>query len=253
MALQPIRRGIAFLLNMDAAAWRALLVTLVMFGGVGVIFLFGASLFGLESESSIRQWMSLAHDLGPWALPATVVGFTLFAMLGVPQFVLIAAAVVAFGPWTGFAYSWIGNLLACAVGFYAGRLIGADVIRQRAGPGVNRFMARIAKNGFITCALVRLIPSAPFMVVNMAAGVTGMRFRDFIGGTALGSIPKIALTAFAGNAILKVMSGGGVGYWIALGATAVFWIGAGLWVRRWVKQDEARNPADPADAAPPVG
>ena len=48
---------------------------------------------------------------GPWALAAAVGGFTVLAFLGVPQFVLVAAAVVAFGPWTGFLYSWVGNLV----------------------------------------------------------------------------------------------------------------------------------------------
>ncbi len=61
---------------------------------------------------------------GPWALPAAVGGFAVMAFLGVPQFVLIAAAVVAFGPWTGFAYSWIGTLVSALVGFALGRQLG---------------------------------------------------------------------------------------------------------------------------------
>ena len=49
--------------------------------------------------------------------------------------------------------------------------------------------------------------SAPFIVVNMAAGVTPMRVLDFVAGTALGIVPKIALTAFAGNSIARAMRG----------------------------------------------
>ena len=37
-----------------------------------------------------------------------------------------------------------------------------------------------------------------------------MRFRDFVGGTAVGIIPKIALTAFAGNSMVQVLRGGGL-------------------------------------------
>ena len=60
-------------------------------------------------------------------------------------------------------------------------------------------MKLIGKNGFMASLIVRLVPSAPFIVVNMAAGVTPMKVRDFVAGTAIGIIPKIALTAFAGG------------------------------------------------------
>ena len=37
----------------------------------------------------------------------------------------------------------------------------------------------VGRNGFLASLIVRLVPSAPFIVVNMAAGVTPMRLRDF--------------------------------------------------------------------------
>ena len=98
-----LRRVIDFFTNMDARAWRTVAVSFVLFGGVGVVFLFGAQLLGLNGEVTVEQWLSAAH--GPWALPVAVGAFAALAFIGVPQFVLIAAAVVAFGPWTGFAYS----------------------------------------------------------------------------------------------------------------------------------------------------
>ena len=39
-----MRRLFAFLSNMDAKAWRALAISFVLFGGVGLVFLFGAQL-----------------------------------------------------------------------------------------------------------------------------------------------------------------------------------------------------------------
>ena len=111
---------------------------------------------------------------------------------------MIAAAVVAFGPFAGAAYSWIGTMVSALVGFYLGRAAGARVLERFSGDGVKRFTRLVGQNGFLASLIVRLVPSAPFIVVNMAAGVTPMRLRDFAAGTALGIIPKIALTAFAG-------------------------------------------------------
>jgi uncharacterized membrane protein YdjX (TVP38/TMEM64 family) len=175
---------------------------------------------------------------GPAALPVAVAGFSVLAFLGVPQFVLIAAAVVAFGPWAGFAYSWIGTEVSSIIGFFIGRRFGARVLRDYAGKGVNGFMELVGENGFLASLIVRLVPSAPFIVVNMAAGVTPMRFTAFAFGTAIGIIPKIALTAFAGHAVVKGLNGGltSGGGWMTLAGAALLWIASGLAARSWLRR-----------------
>ena len=231
------RRLIDFFTNMDARAWRTVAVSFVLFGGVGVVFLFGAQMLGLNGEVAVEHWLSAAH--GPWALPVAVGAFAALAFVGVPQFVLIAAAVVAFGPWTGFAYSWIGTLVSSLVGFWLGRTFGGRLLRDLAGDGVAKFMKLIGKNGFLASLIVRLVPSAPFIVVNMAAGVTPMKLRDFAAGTAVGIIPKIALTAFAGNSIVQALKGGGQRHIVMLVIAVVVWIVCGLAARAWLKSREA--------------
>jgi uncharacterized membrane protein YdjX (TVP38/TMEM64 family) len=231
-----LRRLIDFFTNMDARAWRTVAVSFVLFGGVGVVFLFGAQLLGLNGEVTVEQWLGAAH--GPWALPVAVGAFAALAFIGVPQFVLIAAAVVAFGPWTGFAYSWIGTLVSSLVGFWLGRTFGGRLLQDLAGDGVAKFMKLIGKNGFLASLIVRLVPSAPFIVVNMAAGVTPMKLRDFAAGTAVGIVPKIALTAFAGNSIVQALKGGGNRHIVMLVIAVVIWIVAGLIARAWLKKRE---------------
>ena len=231
-----LRRVIDFFTNMDARAWRTVAVSFVLFGGVGVVFLFGAQMLGLNGEVTVEQWLGAAH--GPWALPVAVGAFAALAFIGVPQFVLIAAAVVAFGPWTGFAYSWIGTLVSSLVGFWLGRTFGGRLLQDLAGDGVAKFMRLIGKNGFLASLIVRLVPSAPFIVVNMAAGVTPMKVLDFAAGTAIGIIPKIALTAFAGNSIVQVLKGGGQRHIVMLVVAVAVWIVAGLVARAWLKKRE---------------
>jgi uncharacterized membrane protein YdjX (TVP38/TMEM64 family) len=156
----------------------------------------------------------------------------------VPQIMLIAAAVVAFGPTLGFVYSWIGTLASSLVGFYLGRAAGAKALERFSGEGVRRFMDHVGRNGFLASFVVRLVPSAPFIVVNMAAGVAPMRVLDFTLGTALGIIPKIALTAFAGGSIVRLFKGG-LGkdaLWLALSVAA--WIGLGWAARAWLRRRE---------------
>lgn len=233
-----MRRLFAFLSNMDAKAWRALLVSFVLFGGVGLVFLFGAQVLGFNGEATVEHWLGAAS--GPWSLPIAVAAFALLAFLGVPQFMLIAACVVAFGALAGFAYSWIGTMASSLVGFYLGRLAGARTLKTFSGEGVGRFMDLVGRNGFFASLIVRLVPSAPFIVVNMAAGVTPMRVFDFTLGTGLGIVPKIALVCFAGNSLARVLKGeGGAGHILELVAVAAVWLGVGWFARKWLKAREA--------------
>jgi len=238
-----MRRLFAFLSNMDAQAWRTLAVSFVLFGGVGVVFVFGAQLLGVDSERTLEGWLGAAR--GPWSLPVAVAAFAVLAFIGTPQIVLIAAAVVAFGPLTGAAYSWIGTMVSSMVGFYLGRAAGARVLERFSGGGVRRFMRLVGENGFLASLIVRLVPSAPFIVVNMAAGVTPMRVVDFAAGTAIGIVPKIALTAFAGASIVQVMKGEGGrdALWLVLVAAA--WLAIGWFARRWLTaREETQDKGD---------
>lgn len=231
-----MRRLLQFLSNMDAKAWRTLAVSFALFGGVGLIFVFGAQVLGFSGEATVEHWMGAAS--GPLALPVAVAAFAALAFVGVPQFMLIAAAVVAFGGWTGFAYSWVGTMVSSLVGFYLGRAAGAKTLERFSGAGVKRFMDHVGKNGFLASLVVRLVPSAPFIVVNMAAGVTPMRLVDFALGTAIGIVPKIALTAFAGNSIARAMRGELGRNLLWLVALVAAWIAIGWAARRWLRARE---------------
>jgi uncharacterized membrane protein YdjX (TVP38/TMEM64 family) len=102
-------------------------------------------------------------------------------------------------------------------------------------------MDHVGKNGFLASLIVRLVPSAPFIVVNMAAGVTPMRVLDFALGTALGIVPKIALTAFAGNSIARAMRGelGRDMLWLVVVVAA--WIAIGWGARLWLRTRESAD------------
>ena len=239
-----MQRLTAFITNLDAKAWRTILVSFVLFGGVGIVFVFGAGLLGLNGAANLERWMG-AGVQGPWAPLAAVAGFTALAFLGVPQFVLIAAAVVAFGPWLGFAYSWLGTEVSSLVGFALGRRFGARLIRDYAGKSVGEFVQMIGRNGFLASFIIRLVPAAPFVVINMAAGATPMSLWAFAGGTALGIAPKIALTAFAGHTIVGAISGHAKGInWLSLALVAAVWLGVGLLARKWFKRRQAAYAAE---------
>jgi uncharacterized membrane protein YdjX (TVP38/TMEM64 family) len=207
----------------------------VTFGGVGLVFLFGARLMGLDSAEAMRGWLASAAD-GPWALPATVAIFAGLAFLGVPQVVLIAAAVLALGPGAGMIDSWAGTMVSAVIGYGLGRRFGASALSHWAGPRSRRIVALIARNGFLASLLIRLAPTAPFIFVNMAAGAARVSLFDFVAGAAIGIIPKIALTGLAGGSLLDTGAGQGAQRALILTLAAAAWIALTLVSLAWIRR-----------------
>ncbi len=207
-------------------SWRRAVLAFLLFGGLGLVFLFGLPMLGLDGGAAARRWLSLAR--GPWALPAVISAFAVLAFLGAPQVALIAAAVLVYGPWPGLAYSWTGTMVSSLVGFGLGRAFGARLIEG--WPGARKVGDLVGRNGFMASLAVRLVPFAPFVLVNIAAGVTAMSWTAFALGTGIGILPKIAVIAFAGHS----MAAGGAWAWAWLAAALAVWGLAGLAARRWL-------------------
>ena len=226
-----------FVNNMDARAWRAVWVTFALFVVVGVMLVLGRLYFNDEIERIVKSWLGGAGR-EHWGLPAAIVAFTLAAFLGAPQFVLVAACVVAFGPETAFWYAWIATIASGGATYAVGKLTGGRLLRNYGGATGGRFTRFMGKNGFLASFAVRFVPTAPFVVVNMAMATAGVGFLPFIAGLALGSLPKIAMVAFAGDGIMDALEGKlGTALMAAL-------VAIGLWflvvyvVRRLVRKDE---------------
>jgi phospholipase D1/2 len=179
---RPLKWGIA-------ALGVALIIGLLVFGfsrfplGMGDI----ASRIGAGIES-------LAGN--PWRVPLVLVIFVLASIVSVPILALIGATVVTLGPVLGFVTSAAGTMLAATATFGVGRLIGRKPLKRWLGKKLESLEQRISKRGVIAIALIRKVPVAPFTFVNMLIGAIGVRYRDFILGTALGMLPGIAAFAF---------------------------------------------------------
>jgi uncharacterized membrane protein YdjX (TVP38/TMEM64 family) len=233
----------AFLNRMDATAWRALAVSLGLFAAVAVILIVGKT-GGFGSLHDLELWLETLRG-SPWGLPATIAIFCATAFIGAPQFVLIAATVVAFGPSEGFFFSWIATVVSAALTFLVGRFAGAETLRRYGGDTANRLSHFVGKNAFLASLIVRNVPTAPFIVVNMAFGVSHSGFWAFLAGCAVGVLPKTALVAFAGGSALAAMAGSP---WVAIGAAlaaAALWLVGMLIARRYLpKVATEGNPAD---------
>ena len=232
-----MRRLLDFILNMEGRRWRVVLATALLLGATVGLLAIGKSQLGLTAEENLEAWLQ-GYDGSPWAFAATVVLFILAAFIGAPQFILIAACVVAFGPWMGFLYSWVATIASAGVTYWLGRGPTARLLDRYGGRTLQRLRGFIGKNAFYASFMIRNVPSAPFIVVNMAFGATRAAFPAYLLGCALGVLPKTALVAFFGGAVASAVSGDGVWTSLILAGVAVVWLGLMLGVRELVKRRE---------------
>ncbi|MET3834849.1 putative membrane protein YdjX (TVP38/TMEM64 family) [Brevundimonas sp. UYEF29] len=228
---------IDFLSNMEARRWRAVLATALLLGAMIALFAVGKSRLGLEAEGRLEDWLA-GFRQGPWGLVAAIVVFTVSAFFGAPQFILIAACVVAFGPWFGFLYSWIATVVSAGVTYWLGRGPTARLLARHGGKTVGRLTRFVGKNAFYASFMIRNVPSAPFIVVNMAFGAARASFPGFLAGCALGVLPKTALVAFFGGSFMTAVSGDGIWTSAILAGVALAWLALMLVVRELVKRRE---------------
>jgi uncharacterized membrane protein YdjX (TVP38/TMEM64 family) len=231
-------RGILdFILNMEARRWRTALAAALLIGATLGLLALGKSQLGLGAEARLEAWLQ-GYSGSPWAFAATVILFVAAAFIGAPQFILIAACVVAFGPNLGFLYSWVGTVISAGATYWLGRGPAARLIDRLDSRTLARLKRFVGKNAFYASFMIRNVPSAPFIVVNMAFGATRAEFWRYLAGCGLGVLPKTALVAFFGGAVVSAVSGDGVWTSLILAAVAAGWLALMLVVREWVRRRE---------------
>jgi uncharacterized membrane protein YdjX (TVP38/TMEM64 family) len=145
---------------------------------------------------AVAEWLTMAGDRW-WAPLVFIALYTLFNTLLLPATILTLTAGVVWGWWIGglwvLAASTIGSAVPYAIGRSGAGWVG-DLLKRKAG----RIHDALRHEGFTTLLLMRLIPIVPYNVLNYAAGLAGIRVRDYLVATFAGTIPGIFIfTALA--------------------------------------------------------
>ncbi len=162
------------------------------------------SLDSLAQHRAALTAFVASHPLGS---PAAYLGTYL---------VIIAACVpgpavmsVAGGLLFGTAIGGVAALAAMTAGgvvvFRACRTAFGDWAAHRAGAAIARIEAGFARDAFAYLLALRLMPVAPFFMVNLAAGLARVRLTTFVLATAIGAAPSAFVLAGLGAGLDSVI------------------------------------------------
>jgi phosphatidylserine/phosphatidylglycerophosphate/cardiolipin synthase-like enzyme/uncharacterized membrane protein YdjX (TVP38/TMEM64 family) len=164
-----------------------------------------------------------------WAPLLVVAAYTPASFIMFPRWIITMTAVIAFGPWKGFVYAMAGVLVAAVLTFLPGRFVGKDRIRRYAGPRLKRIARFMEQRGLIAVTAVRLVPIAPFPVVNAAMGALRVKLSQFVIGTFIGMLPgMLAATVLSDQLAAALEDPARINFWmvgaalLALGTLAFF-------------------------------
>lgn len=192
------------------ALLRKFLLPIILVSGFALFFASGAhryiSFAALaESYADIKLFVSER-----WLLSLTlyfVIYFTAVA-LSLPIASVLTLAGGAILGWTAALIILLAATSGAFVVFFAARNLLHDWLKEKAGPFMLKLEDGFQKNGFFYLLALRLIPAAPFWVVNIVPACVGMSAWPFIIATFFGIAPGSLIYVWVAQGFDHVLSQG---------------------------------------------
>ncbi len=196
----------------------------------------------LVTRHQILEWAREFSGLA-WAPLVVILAYTPASYAMFPRWLITMVAVIAFGPWQGFLYGLCGMVVAGIASYMPGRLVRRDTVRRLAGPRVNRLSAALHRRGALAVAIVRMLPIAPFVVVNLVMGAMRIRLPDFVVGSVIGLLPgMLTATVLSEQLSMALADPAAINGWYVT-ATALFLIALIYFGQRWLRRLDPQSGA----------
>lgn len=202
---------------------KKIFLSLLVTGGIAFSIVVFGELTGWQSpiidREALRALLERARAT-PFALPIIIATYIASGAVLFPVTALNLLTAMVFGPLWGVLYALIGALAAAALYFGIGHALGQKHLRALMGARVQKIDSRIGEAGVIGVVLVRFLPVAPFTLVNLALGVSTVRFLDYLAGTFLALLPGAVARGLVGDSLTRII--------LDPSREAALYLGAGL-------------------------
>ena len=174
----------------------------------------------LERHVATAQgWTAALGILAPAVFVAVYVAATLLGVPGTP-FTLLSPLL--FGPLTAFVVMVVASGGSAAGGFLIARYVARETLteRLRETEGFARLSRLVAAHDWIVIPFFRIVPVAPFAVVNYGFGLTEIPFWRYLLWTEVAMIPVNAVLILGADAFYLAAIRGTVSWPLVAAAVA---------------------------------
>ena len=165
------------------------------------------------------------HAHGPWELARVLAAFFLGSVIAFPVTILILATAATFGPVKGALYSLLGVAISAPLMYWIGARFGQDAVARLLGPRWEPIRDRLRNRGVLALVAIRILPLAPYSLINLAAGASSIRPVDFVLGTFLGMLPGLVVLSVLGDRIVAILLDPSLGQLGLLALSVAAWLG----------------------------
>lgn len=147
-----------------------------------------------------------------WIASLVVYGvlYTVVVALSLPlALVMTLTGGFLFGPLPGGLAALTAATLGSTVSFLACRTAFGDLVTRKAGPTISRLAEGFRKDAFSYLFTLRIIPVAPLLLINVAAGLAEVSTQTFVTASFIGMAPGSFVYAFLGSGLGAVFERGG--------------------------------------------
>lgn len=187
---------------------KKIFVLLALLGLILFLFVLDFNHFSLQD---IKTYILSFKALAPLVF---ILMFTFVPLTFFPDAILAVAGGTIFGVWQGSLYIMIGALMGGTLSFYISRYFGREFVEKLIGHKAKGLEAGVEKSGFLFILMLRLIPLIPFDMISYGAGLSKIRYTDFLAGTLIGIIPGVLIYANIGDKALNIHS---VEFYLSIG------------------------------------
>ena len=129
-----------------------------------------------------------------------------------PIFLVIPASLLSilagsiFGPYEAFTLSMISCYFAGTLGFFLSKFLGKSFVHKLLKGKAVALDSNAEEHGFKIMLIMRLSTLFPYDPLSYAAGLTKMKYRDFILASLLGIAPEMLAYSFMGKNLRHPLS-----------------------------------------------
>lgn len=144
-------------------------------------------LVGLIRQARHTSWAGLLY----------VIAYALVVTLGLPATVVSIVGGALFGVARGVVLAWSGAMTGTLIAYTLARSVGKGHVHRFLGR--HHLLDRLRKRSdFWTLLRLRVLPVAPFGVLDYVAGLVGVPVRALLLATAIGILPSLTAYTYVG-------------------------------------------------------
>jgi phospholipase D1/2 len=207
--------------------------------GIGLALMIGLALIWRVTPLSefvrvetFTRWSSLVRESVALTPLLVLLTYIVGGLIMFPVTILIAATAVMFDLVSSVMYAYLGCISSAVITYYIGARLGREKVQELTGSWLNRLSSRLKDQGLFTVTVMRMLPLAPFTVVNVVAGAMHIKFLHYLLGTILGMTPGILAISLFTEQLLLFVRKPGLGSLLVLIGVSVFLILSGMWIKK---------------------